>query len=262
MSIILIESRAVHYEVLGRGRPLVFLHSWVGSWRYWVPIMQSASALYRTYAIDLWGFGDTAKNPERYKLDAQVELLYNFLDQMGILKIALVGHGLGATVGILFAWRYPEMVDRILLISLPLRASMVNNRLRSDSPTELCDWLLKRVPDFEPIRADALKADPVAIRSSLDDLANQELWENWKSIDIPCLQVYGNTDAAIVPPELEQHLLLSEKSHTITFEQSGHFPMLDETSKFSRLLTDFLSLPSDANPKQLQLKDEWKRRIR
>jgi CheY-like chemotaxis protein len=32
----------VHYEVLGRGRPLIFLHGWIGSWRYWIPSMQSA----------------------------------------------------------------------------------------------------------------------------------------------------------------------------------------------------------------------------
>jgi hypothetical protein len=46
------------------------------------------------------------------------------------------------------------------------------------------------------------------------------------------------------------------------FEQSGHFPMLDEPSKFNRLLTDFFSLNSDANPRQLQLKEEWRRRVR
>ena len=53
MSVIVLGSDIVHYEVLGRGRPLLFLHGWVGSWRYWIPSMQAASISYRTYALDL-----------------------------------------------------------------------------------------------------------------------------------------------------------------------------------------------------------------
>ena len=61
MSAIILRDEIVHYDVLGRGRPLLFLHDWVGSWRYWIPTMQAASTSFRAYALDLWGFGDTAK---------------------------------------------------------------------------------------------------------------------------------------------------------------------------------------------------------
>ena len=54
---------------------------------------------------------------------------------------------------------------------------------------------------------------------------------------------------------------LPELMHAVIFEQSGHFPMLDETKKFNRLLVDFLSLASGDSPRELQLKDEWKRRV-
>ncbi len=57
MSAITIENDLVHYEVLGRGRPVILVHGWLGSWRYWVPAMQQLSSKYRTYALDLWGFG-------------------------------------------------------------------------------------------------------------------------------------------------------------------------------------------------------------
>ena len=50
--------------------------------------------------------------------------------------------------------------------------------------------------------------------------------------------------------------------HHIVFEDSGHFPMLDEPSRFHRLVVDFLELSSGESPQQLQLKDEWKRRVR
>ena len=88
MSAIVFENDIVHYEVLGRGRPVLFLHGWVGSWRYWIPTMQAASTGYRAYALDLWGFGDTAKEADRYHIADQVRLLHGFLDKMGIMRIA------------------------------------------------------------------------------------------------------------------------------------------------------------------------------
>ena len=63
MSALIVEDEVVHYEVLGRGRPLIFVHGWLGSWRYWIPTMQALSSEYRTYALDLWGFGDSATPP-------------------------------------------------------------------------------------------------------------------------------------------------------------------------------------------------------
>ena len=44
MSALIIDEEVVHYEVLGRGRPLIFVHGWLGSWRYWIPTMQALSA--------------------------------------------------------------------------------------------------------------------------------------------------------------------------------------------------------------------------
>ena len=62
MSAIIIGDKIVHYEVLGRGKPILFLHGWVGSWRYWIQAMQAASTSYRAYACDMWGYGETAKD--------------------------------------------------------------------------------------------------------------------------------------------------------------------------------------------------------
>ena len=115
MSAIVFENEIVHYEVLGRGRPVLFLHGWVGSWRYWIPAMQAASTGYRAYALDLWGFGDTAKDEKRYRIADQVHLLHGFLEQMGILRIALVGHGLGSVVALSLSLQFPSLVDRLLL---------------------------------------------------------------------------------------------------------------------------------------------------
>jgi len=120
MSAITIGGDLVHYEVLGRGRPVVLIHGWIGAWQYWVPLMQQIHLKYRVYALDLFGFGDSAKNPSKYSFDAQVELLDEFMQQMGLPKAALIGHGLGAMVLIQFAKRNPERVARMMAVSAPL----------------------------------------------------------------------------------------------------------------------------------------------
>ncbi|GAB4550331.1 MAG: hypothetical protein OHK0023_16100 [Anaerolineae bacterium] len=120
MSVISIDDGLVHYEVLGRGRPVILLHGWLGSWRYWVPAMQHLSGKYRAYALDLWGFGDSGKDNRRYGITEQVTMLHNFFEKMGIPKAVLVGHSLGAAVALGFARRFPERSHRLMLISPPL----------------------------------------------------------------------------------------------------------------------------------------------
>ena len=120
MSAISIGGELIHYEVLGRGRPVILIHSWLGSWRYWVPTMQNLQLKYRVYALDLHGFGDSSKNHNKYTLDNQVKLLSDFMTAMAIPKAAIIGHGLGAWVTAEFARLYPDKAPRIMLISAPL----------------------------------------------------------------------------------------------------------------------------------------------
>jgi pimeloyl-ACP methyl ester carboxylesterase len=120
MSAITIGGDLIHYEVLGRGRPVLLVHGWIGSWRYWVPAMQQLQLKYRVYALDMYGFGDTGKNPQKYALDHQVQLLFDFMNSMAIPKAAFVGHGLGALAVSEFARLYGDKAPRIMLVETPL----------------------------------------------------------------------------------------------------------------------------------------------
>jgi len=262
MSAVILHSEIVHYEVLGRGRPVLFIHDWVGSWRYWIASMQASSISYRAYAIDLWGFGDTAKNPGFYSLEQQTSLLEEFTDELGIGKIALVGHGLGAIISLLYTARHPELVDRIMAISFPTSDAAVSARLRSARPAELVDWLLARSPSTESVWTEASKTDPGAITTSLANLQKIDLPGLPSRLAAPLLFVHGTNDPAITAPDLDSLTTGGENTHGILFDQSSHFPMLEETSMFNRLVLDFLSLGSGESPCQLQLKEEWKRRVR
>jgi pimeloyl-ACP methyl ester carboxylesterase len=260
LSAILLDSSIVHYEVLGRGRPVIFLHTWVGSWRYWISSMQVTSTSFRAYALDLWGFGDTAHNILNYSIEQQTSLIDRFLMEMGIGKIALVGHGLGALVGMSFATRFPQSVDRMMAVSCPLDYAAVNLRLRTAPPAELLDWLSSRTSEANTALVDSAKADPQAIAASMTGLQANNIFNDFRTKNIPCLLVYGDKDPAIATPDEE--FSLSTMTHQIELENSGHFPMIDEASRFNRLLTDFLALDSGGSPRELQMKEEWRRRVR
>jgi len=260
LSAILLDGSIVHYEVLGRGRPVIFLHGWVGSWKYWIASMQVTSTSYRAYALDLWGFGDTAHSILNYSLEQQSTLLDRFLNEMGIGKIALVGHGLGSLVGMKFANRFPQSVDRMMAISCPLHIDAVSSRLRTGTPQELTDWLSARTPESVTALSDAAKADGQAITASMVGLQADNLYGSFRNLNIPLLLVYGEKDQAVLAPD--ESFPLSSMTHPVFLDGSGHFPMIDETIKFNRLLTDFLALDSGVSPGELQLKEEWRRRVR
>ena len=117
--------------------------------------------------------------------------------------------------------------------------------------------------DSNAARTDAPKTDQRAIQLSVADLEGLEISTISQNLTTPCLMVYGINDPLMgetLPQQTDNSQ--PELIQQIAFEESGHFPMLDETSKFNRLLVDFLSLRSGSSPQQLQLKEEWKRRIR
>jgi len=76
---------------------------------------------YRVYALDLFGYGDSGKNPRKYTLQHQVDMLEEFMDQLAIPKAAFIGHGLGAMILAEFGFKHQqERIPRMMLISPPL----------------------------------------------------------------------------------------------------------------------------------------------
>jgi pimeloyl-ACP methyl ester carboxylesterase len=263
VSAIILDEGLVHYEVLGRGRPLVFLHGWLGSWRYWMPTMDNLSDRFRTYAFDMWGFGDSDRNPQRYSLDAYVTQLDLFMEELGVVRASLVGHAMGAAVALLFAERYPDRIDRVMAVSTPLAAAAISKRLLSGSGGSLLDRMLGRraVTDYPEVEVEATKTDPGAVVTSARSLDTLDLRDALDELDsTPTLLVYGHKDTFVTPLSNDDLRDLDGDVRPIELNDSGHFPMLDEASKFQRLLRDFL----DTKPEDLQalsLKEEWRRRM-
>ena len=263
MSAITIEGQLVHYEALGRGKPVLFVHGWLGSWRYWMSGMQALADTNRTYAVDLWGFGDSAQC-RRYTVDDYVMLIEKFVDALGISELSLVGHSLGAVVILEYARQNPDQVRRLMPICLPLTPASVSRRsLTNDSLlTKMMWWQQPLIP--AEVQAEIDKTDKAAITASLESVAALDVGEQLALLgqanEPPVLAVSGEKDTIIDSRDL---LALSGRwpnLRAIALPDTHHFPMLENTVKFHRLLKDFLAIGDDLS--DLALKEEWRRRMR
>ncbi len=121
----------VHYKVYGRGRPVILLHGWPGSWGLWQESMACLGAFYRTYALNFWGFGESGRKRETYAVSDFVSLVNQFMEQLGIVQAPLVGHSMVGTVSLSVAIQYPERVSKVVVVSSPFGGgNLLNNGRR------------------------------------------------------------------------------------------------------------------------------------
>jgi pimeloyl-ACP methyl ester carboxylesterase len=259
MSAVVVNEGLIHYEVFGRGKPIVFIHGWLGSWRYWVPTMEELSINQRAYAFDLWGFGDSDKSGGSYTLDAYVKMLGDFLDKLGVSCPTLVGHALGGAIALKFAVDHQDFVDQVMAVNVPLVPDAINRSLSSlpGDNNALSKLAAKRAkfPEVEVHRTDAL-----AVATSIKSLMHDSLKRLLPPLTIPTLLVYGRNDPFIKPLERIWLRGCEANVRAIFLDDSQHFPMLEEQNKFNRLLIDFVDAGDDVG--SLELKEEWQRRLR
>ena len=261
MSAVVVSEGLIHYEVFGRGRPVVFIHGWLGSWRYWVPTMEELSVRQRVYALDLWGFGDSDKTGAHYSIDAYVKLVKGFLDKLGVVHPTLVGHALGGVVALRFAAENPGWVDQVMAVNVPLIGDAVSRPLASFSGNN--DALVKlasRRAKFSEVEMEVRKTDVSAVTSTINLTLEDDLRPVLPPLTIPVLLVYGGSDPFIKSPEASWLRYCDDNVRAISLDGAQHFPMLEEQNKFNRLLKEFLDVGDDLS--SLELKEEWQRRLR
>jgi pimeloyl-ACP methyl ester carboxylesterase len=266
MSAVVIDGGLVHYEAFGRGRPVLFLHGWLGSWRYWMSTMEAISDRYRTYALDLWGFGDSDKSKPRFEVSDYVALVNNFVDNMGIREAPIIGHSLGATIALEYAARYPDRTKKVMAVSLPMTSDSISRRLLEFTNRSVMSKMLWwRQGAYKEIEKEAEKAAENAITASVQSVAQLDIRSRIhmlaQSADAMLLAVYGEKDDMIDPsPNRELNGNNWRNIRPIGLADSKHFPMLEDSAKFTRLLQDFLDVTDDLMA--LELKEEWRRRTR
>lgn len=260
MSSIVTDRGLVHYEAYGRGRAVILLHGWLESWDHWLNTMEALSRTCKAYALDFWGFGESGKQGGGFTVQDYVEMVDQFMEWLGIERAPVIGHSMGGTVSLCLALEYPARVQKVAVVGSPVVGDGLAPALRFAARRPLAS-LAYQVPGviplgvrlFSPLLArdwktwykmferDLSRTTLESFHHSIASLRKTDLRPRLKEIQVPSLGIYGRMDRIVDPGQgevLAQGTPLAEIRY---FEQSGHFPMLDEPELFHQTLSEFLA---------------------
>jgi pimeloyl-ACP methyl ester carboxylesterase len=101
-----------------------------------------------------------------------------------------------------------------------------------------------------------------AIALTVQSVARLELLDTLDEIDVPLLSVYGALDNVISPDQAVELQENHYSARALVLAGTHHFPMLDQSAQFSRLLRDFMDVKDPDDLQDLTIKQEWRRRTR
>lgn len=101
------------------GMPILFLHGFGSAMTQWRSNLTTLSEFHTVYALDLLGFGASEKAAARYNVDLWVDQVYDFWRTLIRQPVVLIGHSLGALVALTAATTHPDMVQGLVLMTLP-----------------------------------------------------------------------------------------------------------------------------------------------
>ncbi len=121
-------SLAVH-EWPARGPAIVAIHGLTSNHTVWYPIADALEGRHRLLAYDLRGRGDSEKPPTGYSLGEHAADLLGLLDRLGLPRAIVMGHSLGAHIGVRFASLHPRRVEKLVLFDggLDVRAEVLDS---------------------------------------------------------------------------------------------------------------------------------------
>jgi pimeloyl-ACP methyl ester carboxylesterase len=269
-SFIDIDGRRVHYVDSGRGEPVLLIHGWNGSTfdlRYTIPELAQN---HRVIAIDLLGYGFSARPADGdYSVGGLADFILRVMDRLHVDRATVLGHSMGGAIAMQFALRYPERVDRLVLVSSAtpkemLRARTLGLLVRPLVPllslllreSAVRRGLLAAVHDpalvtpemleghFRPLR---VKGHMRAQSKQLSDRHKDPPYDP-RQIRQPALLLWGEHDR-VVP--LSTGLELAElipNAQLAIIRSAGHLPLEEQPVDCNNLLMAFLSQPAPETP--------------
>ncbi len=113
-----LDGRSIAYRHAGDGPPLLLIHGWASSSRYWAGTISHFADAYSVYAPDMPGFGESTPLSAPIDVDRMADEVIAFADALGLQQFDLNGHSFGAAVATSIAARYPDRINRLILACL------------------------------------------------------------------------------------------------------------------------------------------------
>jgi len=110
----------LHHKILGEGQPLVILHGLFGSLDNWLTHAKKLSEYYQVVLVDQRNHGHSDWS-EEFDYRILADDLKELLEHLGLTKILLLGHSMGGKTVIKFTQKYPEFVDKLIVVDIGIK---------------------------------------------------------------------------------------------------------------------------------------------
>lgn len=229
-------------------RVMAHVHGFGLSGRYLLPTAQKLSDEFHTYVPDLPGFGRSGKRKDMLDIPDLARAAVDFFDDRGVEKATLVGNSMGCPVIIEFAHRYPERIDRAVLVSpaggvynQPLRRAI--GQLTRDAPREPTKMASVAVPDY-------LRFGVPSTMRMFRSLTQYPSLQRLLEMRIPTLVVLGERDPLLPHSERVDEVASQTDSHVLVvlLEGAAHainFSHPDQLAHVIRLFMDDQPIEND-----------------
>ena len=258
--------RTTHYLDKGEGKPVILLHGLFYDSYLWATNIDVLAEKFKVYALDLWGFGYSTREPLDYGYQLYADQVLLFMDSLGIQRASLVGQSMGGGTAILFCVQHRQRVNKLLLVDpagipnpLPLTGKFFNlprigefllglstNAVRRKNLGD--SWLhnknlitesyFENVTRFHKIKGTTEALLTILRKQFFDKLSDET--HRLAQMDVPILLVWGREDKAVpLRCRQEMHRIL-KGSRLEIIDDAGHVPNYERAEVFNQLAVDFL----------------------
>jgi pimeloyl-ACP methyl ester carboxylesterase len=283
----------VAFRYDGEGPLVVLIHGITGRSAQWQPVVENLVAHRTVLAPDLLGHGESAKPRGDYSLGAYASGVRDMVVALGHDRATVVGHSLGGGIAMQFAYQFPELCERLVLVSSGglgrevhplLRASTLPGSevvlpLLTHARVLAAGEAISRALGQLKLRAGTDLAEFASGYASLGDAEARAAFiatmrgvldsggQRVSALDrlylaevMPTLIVWGSRDP-IIPPEHGRaaHEAMPGSRFEL-LDGLGHFPHLERPLEFSRLLADFLRTTEPARVTTASMRETLRER--
>ena len=285
-----LHGRGIAHLSGGEGPTLLLIHGIAGSSENWRDVIEPLARRHTVIAPDLPGHGASAAGPGDYSVGSLAASLRDLLLVEGRERATLVGHSLGGGVAMQFAYQFPEMVERLVLVSSGglgpevspiLRAAALpgadlfiaatarlGQRAGAAVSRRLVAAGIEPSADVaEVARGYASLSEPRRRRAFLATVRSVigTKGQRVAAVDrlylaeaVPILIVWGGRDRIIPVSHGKDAHEAIPGSRLEIFEGVGHLPQVEQPRRFVSLLERFLS---ETEPARFD-REDWRARFR
>jgi pimeloyl-ACP methyl ester carboxylesterase len=242
---------------------VVLLHGFGSSLHTWDVWAKGLATTHRVVRIDLPGSGLSLPDPAHdYRDERSLDMLIALMDSLGLQRTSLVGHSMGGRIAWTFAAKFPERVDKLVLVApdgfasfgfeygKPMDVPATLGLMRHVLPKPLLRMNLKSayarseaLSDAVTTRYHDLILAPGARQAMLDRLRQTVLQEPLpllRQIKAPTLLVWGEADAMIPVSNAQDYLQALQSSRLVSWPQVGHLPQEEAAELSLQAVAEFL----------------------